>query len=183
MFKKEIEYQDFNGQQRKETFYFNLSKAELMEMELSTQAGMEEMIKMLIATKDNAKIVQTFKDLILKSYGIKSEDGTRFIKTPELREAFEQSNAYSELFMEILSNTDAQVAFINGVVNGVNGPEMKEEDEKLLPIYKAWQKWDAIPSGSYMGVYDEAEGKIMHEVHKVMRQIKEEQNNAPRSAD
>lgn len=128
MFKKEIEYQDFNGQQRKEMFYFNLSKAELMEMELSTQAGMEEMIKMLIATKDNAKIVQTFKDLILKSYGIKSEDGTRFIKTPELREAFEQSNAYSELFMEILSSTDAQVAFINGVVNGVNVPEMKEED-------------------------------------------------------
>ena len=128
MFKKEIEYQDFNGQQRKEMFYFNLSKAELMEMELSTQAGMEEMIKMLIATKDNAKIVQTFKDLILRSYGIKSEDGTRFIKTPELREAFEQSNAYSELFMEILSSTDAQVAFINGVVNGVNVPEMKEED-------------------------------------------------------
>ena len=128
MFKKEIEYQDFNGQQRKETFYFNLSKAELMEMELSTQAGMEEMIKMLIATKDNAKIVQTFKDLILRSYGIKSEDGTRFIKTPELREAFEQSNAYSELFMEVLSSTDAQVAFINGVVNGVNVPEMKEED-------------------------------------------------------
>ena len=128
MFKKEIEYQDFNGQQRKEMFYFNLSKAELMEMELSTQAGMEEMIKMLIATKDNAKIVQTFKDLILRSYGIKSEDGTRFIKTPELREAFEQSNAYSELFMEILSSTDAQVSFINGVINGVNVPEMKEED-------------------------------------------------------
>lgn len=128
MFKKEIEYEDFNGQKRKEMFYFNLSKAELMEMELSTQAGMEEMIKMLIATKDNAKIVQTFKDLILKSYGIKSEDGTRFIKTPELREAFEQSNAYSELFMEILSDTNAQVAFINGVVNGVNVPEMKEED-------------------------------------------------------
>jgi hypothetical protein len=128
MFKKEIEYQDFNGQQRKEMFYFNLSKAELMEMELSTQAGMEEMIKMLIATKDNAKIVQTFKDLILRSYGIKSEDGTRFIKTPELREAFEQSNAYSELFMEILSSSEAQVAFINGVINGVNVPEMKEED-------------------------------------------------------
>ena len=128
MFKKEIEYEDFNGQKRKEMFYFNLSKAELMEMELSTQAGMEEMIKMLIATKDNAKIVQTFKDLILKSYGIKSEDGTRFIKTPELREAFEQSNAYSELFMEILSDTNAQVAFINGVINGVNAPEMKEED-------------------------------------------------------
>lgn len=128
MFKKVIKYEDFNGQMREEPFYFNLSKAELMEMELSTQAGVEEMIRMLIATKDNAKIVQTFKDLILKSYGIKSEDGTRFMKSPELRDAFEQSNAYSELFMEILSDTNAQVAFINGVVNGVNMPEMKEED-------------------------------------------------------
>ena len=128
MFKKVIKYEDFNGQQREDTFYFNLSKAEIMEMELSTQAGVEEMIKMLIATKDNAKIVQIFKDLILKSYGIKSEDGTRFIKSQELRDAFEQSNAYSELFMEILSSSDAQIAFINGVVNGVNMPEMKEED-------------------------------------------------------
>lgn len=128
MYKKVIKFEDFNGQTREETKYFNLSKAELMEMELSTQAGMEEMIRMLIATKDNAKIVQTFKDLILKSYGIKSEDGTRFIKTQELRDEFEQSNAYSEFFMEILSSTDEQTRFINGVISGVNMPEMKEED-------------------------------------------------------
>ena len=128
MYKKVIEYEDFNGQQRKDTFYFNLSKAELMEMELSTQAGVEEMIRMLIATKDNAKIVETYKGLILKSYGIKSEDGTRFIKTQELRDAFEQSNAYSEFFIELLSDTDEQVRFINAVVSGVNAPEMKEED-------------------------------------------------------
>lgn len=128
MFKKVIKYQDFNGVDREETFHFNLSKAELMEMELSTQAGVEEMIRVLIATKDNAKIMQIFKDLILKSYGIKSEDGTRFIKSQELREAFEQSNAYSELFMEMISNPEMQAAFINGVISGVNVPEMKEED-------------------------------------------------------
>lgn len=128
MFKKVIKYEDFNGAQREETFYFNFSKAELMERELSTEAGVEEMIRMLIATKDNAKIVQIFKDLILDSYGIKSEDGTRFIKSRELRDAFEQSNAYSELFMEILGDTDSQVAFINGVISGTNVPEMKEED-------------------------------------------------------
>lgn len=128
MFKKVIKYQDFNGVDREETFHFNLSKAELMEMELSTQAGVEEMIRVLIATKDNAKIMQIFKDLILKSYGIKSEDGTRFIKSKELREAFEQSNAYSELFMEMISNPEMQAAFINGVISGVNVPEMKEED-------------------------------------------------------
>lgn len=128
MYKKVIKYEDFNGVQREETFYFNLSKAELMEMELSTTAGVEEMIRMLIATKDNAKIVEVYKNLILKAYGIKSEDGTRFIKTQELRDAFEQSNAYSEFFIELMSNSEAQTAFINGVVNGVNMPEMKEED-------------------------------------------------------
>ena len=128
MFKKVIKFEDFNGNEREETFYFNLSKAELMEMELSTQAGVEEMIRMLIATKDNAKIMQIFKDLILKSYGIKSEDGTRFIKSQELRDAFEQSNAYSELFMEMITEPEMQAAFINGVISGVNMPEMKEED-------------------------------------------------------
>lgn len=128
MYKKVIKYEDFNGEQREETFYFNLSKAELMEMELSTQAGVEQMVRMLIATKDNAKIVQIFKDLILKSYGIKSEDGTRFIKTQELRDSFEQSNAYSELFMQIISDSNEQAAFINGVVNGVNAPVIDEKE-------------------------------------------------------
>lgn len=128
MYKKVIKYQDFNGVDREETFYFNLSKAELMEMELSTKAGVEEMVRVLIATKDNAKIVETYKGLILKSYGIKSEDGTRFIKSQELRDSFEQSNAYSEFFLELLSDPDEQVRFINAVVSGVNAPEMKEED-------------------------------------------------------
>lgn len=162
MFKKVIKYEDFNGQKREETFYFNLSKAELMEMELSTQAGVEEMIKMLIATKDNAKIVQIFKDLILKSYGIKSEDGTRFIKSQELREAFEQSNAYSELFMEILANSDAQVAFINGVISGVNMPEMKEEDAiaKLKELgYDTSRIEESLRASSEKVVPMEAEAK------------------------
>lgn len=128
MFKTEIEYTDYNGNQRKDTLYFNLSKAEMMEMELSTTAGVEEKLRMLIATKDNATIVKTFKDLILKSYGIKSEDGTRFIKNAVLREEFEQSEAYSELFMKLLSDSDFQAKFINGIISGVNVPEMNEED-------------------------------------------------------
>ena len=129
MFKHTIKYTDFNGVEREETFHFNLSKAELMEMELSTQAGVEEMIRMIIATKDNAKIVQLFKDFILKSYGIKSEDGRRFIKSQQLRDEFEQSEAYSELFMQMISNeNDIQTKFINGVVNGTNVPNLSEED-------------------------------------------------------
>lgn len=129
MFKHNIKYTDYNGVERNEQFYFNFSKAELMEMELSTQAGFEEMIRMMIATNDNAKIVQLFKDLILKSYGIKSEDGKRFLKSKELRDQFEQSEAYSEFFMAMLANEDGlQTKFINGVINGTNVPidESKE---------------------------------------------------------
>lgn len=129
MFKYEVSYVDYNGVERKDACYFNLSKAELMEMELSTQNGVEEMIRMMIATNDNAKIVKTFKNLILKSYGIKSEDGRRFIKSQELREQFEQSEAYSEFFMAMLANeNDLQTKFINGVVTGANVPNMDEKE-------------------------------------------------------
>ena len=129
MFKYEIPYTDYNGVERKEMAYFNLSKAELMEMELSTKAGVEEMIRVLIATNDNAKVVKIFKDLILKSYGIKSEDGKRFIKSQELRDQFEQSEAYSEFFMKLLQNEDGlQTKFINGVISGSNVPNMGEKE-------------------------------------------------------
>lgn len=129
MFKYEIPYTDYNGVERKETAYFNLSKAELMEMELSTKAGVEEMIRVLIATNDNAKVVKIFKDLILKSYGIKSEDGRRFIKSQELRDQFEQSEAYSEFFMKLLQNEDGlQTKFINSVISGSNVPNMGEKE-------------------------------------------------------
>ena len=137
MFKHNIKYTDYNGVERNEPFYFNLSKAELMEMELSTQAGVDEMIRMMIATNDNAKIVQTFKDLILKSYGIKSEDGKRFIKSKELRDQFEQSEAYSEFFIAMIANEDnLQTKFINGVINGTNVPNMSEED--AISKLKEW---------------------------------------------
>ena len=129
MFKYSQKYTDYNGVERTDILYFNLSKAELMEMELSTQAGVEEMIRMMIATNDNAKIVQTFKEMILKSYGIKSEDGKRFIKSKELRDQFEQSEAYSEFFMAMIANEDGlQTKFINGVINGTNVPNLSEED-------------------------------------------------------
>lgn len=129
MFKHNIKYTDYNGVERNEQFYFNLSKAELMEMELSTNAGVEEMIRMMIATNDNAKIVSLFKEMILKSYGIKSEDGKRFIKSQELRDQFEQSEAYSEFFIAMIANEDnLQTKFINGVINGTNVPNLTEED-------------------------------------------------------
>lgn len=116
MLKKTITYTDYNDNERTEDFYFNLSKAELTEMELSTAGGLAEMIQRIVSTQDAPKIVKVFKDLVLAAYGEKSADGKRFIKTEEIREAFSQTEAYSELFMELATDADAAAAFVNGIV-------------------------------------------------------------------
>ena len=99
MLKKIITYTDYNGVERTEPFYFNLSKAELMEMELGVTGGMTEMLDKIIAAKDAPSLMKTFKEMIMKSYGIKSDDGKRLIKSEELSIAFTQTEAYSVLFM------------------------------------------------------------------------------------
>ena len=116
MLKKTIEYTDFDGNKRKEDFYFNLTKAEAMEMELSNTGGLKKTIEKIVKEEDQKKIVTIFKDIILKAYGEKSLDGKRFIKSQELRDAFEQTEAYSELFIELATNAEASVAFFNGIV-------------------------------------------------------------------
>ena len=133
MLKKVISYTDYDGNERKETFYFNLSKAEIAEMELSTSGGLAQSIQRVIDTQDNPKIVAIFKDLILRSYGEKSPDGKRFIKSKELSEGFSQTEAYSELFIELASNADAASAFINGIIP----PEIAKEvakDNKVVSL-------------------------------------------------
>ncbi len=121
MLKKTITYTDFNGMERSEDFYFNLTKAEVMEMEMSTVGGLSEMIQRIIAAQDTPSIIKVFKDLVLKSYGEKSADGKRFIKTPEITEAFSQTEAYSVLFMELATDADAAAAFVNGIIPKTNG--------------------------------------------------------------
>lgn len=116
MYKMNIKYTDFNDENRAEDFYFNLTKAEISEMNLSHQGGMEAYINRIINSRDNAELVIVFKDLILRSYGIKSDDGKRFIKSQQLRDEFEQTNAYSELFMMLATNSDAASKFINGIM-------------------------------------------------------------------
>lgn len=116
MLKKTITYTDYNGVERTEDFYFNLTKAELMEMEMSKAGGLSEMIQKIVDTRDVPAIVSIFKDLVLKAYGEKSPDGKRFIKNDELREAFAQTEAYSELFMELATDADAASAFMNGII-------------------------------------------------------------------
>ncbi len=116
MLKKTIEYVDYNGTKRKEDFYFNLTKAEISEMELEIPGGMSEMLKRITAAQDTPTLVKIFKDLILRSYGVKSDDGRRFIKSQQLKEEFSQTEAYSELFMELATNADAASQFVNGIV-------------------------------------------------------------------
>ena len=115
MLKKTITYTDYNDEERKEDFYFNLSKAEIMEMEMGTTGGLTELIKKVMATKDVPSIMKIFKDLILKAYGEKSADGKRFIKSEELSKEFSQTEAYSNLFMELATDAEKAAEFVNGI--------------------------------------------------------------------
>lgn len=119
MLKKTITYTDYNGTERTEDFYFNLSKAEIMEMEMGTTGGMAEMIQKIVSTQDAPAIIKIFKDLVLKAYGEKSPDGKRFMKSEEISMAFSQTEAYSNLFMELATNADAAAKFVNGIVPNV----------------------------------------------------------------
>ncbi len=130
MYAKTMTYTDYDGEERTEVFYFNLTKAEIAEMELSSTGGLEKTIKDIIAAKDNAKLIQLFKGLVLKAYGVKSQDGRRFIKNDELREEFSQTEAYSDLFMELVSDAGAAADFINKITPNVPGKEEAFEKEK-----------------------------------------------------
>lgn len=116
MYKKTMTYTDYNGVERKEDFYFNLTKAEIMEMEMTTTGGMAEMIQRIVDAQDAPAIIKIFKDLVLKAYGEKSADGKRFIKSKELSDAFAQTEAYSQLFMELATDADAASKFVNAIV-------------------------------------------------------------------
>lgn len=116
MFKKTVTYTDYNGIERKEDFFFNLSKAELIEMELGTVGGYAKTVQKIIDAKDSPTLIKLFKDLVLKSYGVKSEDGKRFVKSKELSEAFSQTEAYSQIFMELATDSEAASKFVNGLI-------------------------------------------------------------------
>ena len=116
MLKETITFVDYNGVERTEDFYFNLTNAEVTEMEMSTSGGLAEMINRVVAAQDAPAIIKIFKDLILKAYGIKSPDGTRFIKSDDISTEFSQTEAYSQLFMKLATDADAASRFVNGIV-------------------------------------------------------------------
>lgn len=116
MIKKTITYSDFNGNERTEDFYFNLTKAEITKMELSIKGGLAEMIKRIVDAQDTPAIIEVFEDLIKRSFGVKTPDGRGFVKKAEDLESFIATEAYSQLFMELATDAEAAAAFVNGVV-------------------------------------------------------------------
>lgn len=109
-------YVDYNEVERTEDFYFNLTKAEVTEMELGKEGGISAYIKAIIAAKDMPELIKLFKEIVLKAYGQKSLDGRRFIKNAELTEDFSQTEAYSMIFMELATDSNKAAEFINGVM-------------------------------------------------------------------
>ena len=139
MYVKELEYTDFNGAKRKEKFYFNLTKAEVLDMELGKAGGLTEYIKKIIEAQDTPTIMALFKTLLLKAYGVKSDDGRRFIKNDQVREDFEQTQAFSDLYMLLALNDEEASNFVNAIV-----PEdMRVSDEQKAQFVK-----ELVPSTS-----------------------------------
>lgn len=138
MLKKTIEYTDFNGEKQSEEDYFHLSKSELTQMELSQKGGFQNYITKIVEEKDNRKIYEMFKEIVLVSYGEKSADGRSFIKkkvidgeTVMLRDIFEQTAAFDALMMELISSDERTIAaFINGIVPKELAEEMSKQQLK-----------------------------------------------------
>lgn len=133
MIKKTIKYTDYNGVERTEDYYFNLNKAEVLEMAVSVEGGYSELIDRIIKTNDNREIVNVLKTIILKSYGEKSIDGKRFMKVDDngnpLYRKFEYTEAFVELYMELANNAKEAAEFINAVIPNMGNDKLVENDK------------------------------------------------------
>ena len=128
MYNKTVTYNDYKGNTRTEVFYFNLNKAELVELELSTKGGLTVMMDRIIAAQDNPTLFKIFKDLVSKSYGVLSDDGRKFIKNQEVLDDFMQTEAYSIIFSELATNAEAAAEFFNNVIPQNLAKELAEEE-------------------------------------------------------
>jgi len=116
MLKRTIKYEDFNGVEQEEVFYFNISKSELIELEVEHEVGFGDYLQNIVEAKDSKSLVKEFQKIILLAYGKRSDDGKVFLKSDKDREEFKQSAAYNALFMELATDSDSAVTFIQGVL-------------------------------------------------------------------
>lgn len=128
MLKKTVTYTDFDGNERTEDFFFNLTEQEIAEMELSTEGGLGNFINKAVAAKSQVELIELFKKLILAAYGVKSADGRRFVKNDAVREDFMSTQAFSDIYMELVQDADKASAFFNGIV-----PKEKNKASVALP--------------------------------------------------
>ena len=142
MLKKTITYTDFEGNQRTEDHYFNLSKSELMRMELSTEGGLGKKLESIAASENVPKLIEMFEMLIKSSYGVKSDDGKKFIKNDKITEEFINSAAYDELFMSLITNTDEAITFFKSIMPGDVQSSMDNDDR--IKELKAKANVDAL---------------------------------------
>ena len=131
MLVERIDYVDYDGNKRSEDFYFNFTEAEIQEMNLKTPGGLKARLEKIVQEMDQEKLVEYFKSLILDTYGKKSEDGRRFIKSKELSEEFSQTGAYNKLFMKLTTNTNAAIEFVKGVIPNVPDPTAEVKEPNL----------------------------------------------------
>jgi hypothetical protein len=140
MLRRLVTYTDFDGESHTEEFYFNLSKAELIELEMSTEEGYDKTMKRIIAADNRTALIREFKKLILDSYGVKSADGKGFKKSAELRDEFEHTEAFSELFVELCTQADAASAFFTGLVPASLAAEVQEATSTELKVVEEPKK-------------------------------------------
>lgn len=134
MLKERMTYTDYNGVERTEDFYFNLTKAEVMEIEMGTNGGLTNLMEKIVAEQDSEKIIKYFKMIILKAYGEKSNDGKYFQKSEEISQRFAQTEAYSDLFMRLATDSDAAAKFFNAIIPQVPEAAAEASGPALVPI-------------------------------------------------
>ena len=135
MLKKTVTYEDFNEVERTEDFYFHFTEAELTDMNLDENGGLAEKLQKIIDSKDVKQIKDYFKWIVLKAYGEKSDDGRRFMKSEEISKAFEQTQAYSDIWMELATDEKAASYFVNGIMTKKLMTEMEKQNIKpVAPV-------------------------------------------------
>ena len=131
MLKKTLPYTDYHGTERTESFYFHFNEAEILDMEMSVEGGFAERVQRIVDAKDQTSLLKVIKNFVIDAYGVKSEDGKRFIKNDEVRAEFVESPAYSAIFMELITNDVLAAEFVNEVV-----PESMKDKLKAIAAKK-----------------------------------------------
>lgn len=128
MHKETITYTDYDGNERTEDFYFNLTEAEIAKMEMSTPGGLTKMMQRIVQAMDGEQIIETFESLIAKAYGVKSSDGRKFVKNKDVLDDFRQTEAYSKLFIKLCTDSKFASRFFENIL-----PKQAAEEASSIP--------------------------------------------------